>query len=86
MAMFLALLSFSGLMAASLISASAKGAAGIFVGYIGLGCLLVAIVGFVLGIMSLREPDILYFQPVFGVTVNAILLVALISLYLAGTM
>ena len=86
MAMFLALLSFSGLTAASLISASAKGEAGLFVGYLGLGCLFVAIVGFVLGIMSLREPDILYFQPVFGVVVNAILLLTLISLYLTGTM
>ena len=78
-AMFLALLSFAGLSAASLISASAKGEAGIVVGYL-------AVAGFVLGIVSLREPDILYFQPVFGVAVNALIMVALISLYLTGMM
>lgn len=83
-AMFLALLSFGGLIAASLISAFAKGQAGILVGYLGAGCLLVAMIGFVLGIFSLREPDILYFQPVFGVAVNGMLLLALVSLYLAG--
>ncbi|MDE7325031.1 MAG: hypothetical protein K2N63_01940, partial [Lachnospiraceae bacterium] len=74
------------LLAASLISAAAKGQAGIVVGYLGLGCLVVAVTGFVLGIVSLREPDILYFQPVFGVTVNALLLLALVSLYLTGMM
>ena len=85
-AMFLALLSFAGLSAASLISASAKGEAGIVVGYLGLACLVVAVARFVLGIVSLREPDILYFQPVFGVAVNALIMVALISLYLTGMM
>lgn len=83
-AMFLALLSFAGLSAASLISASAKGEAGIVVGYLGLACLVVAVAGFVLGIVSLRE--LLYFQPVFGVSVNALIMVALISLYLTGMM
>ena len=62
--MFLALLSFGGLVAASVISTFAKGQAGILVGYLGVGCLFVALVGFVLGVFSLREPDILYFQPV----------------------
>ena len=52
----------------------------------GLACLVVAVAGFVLGIVSLREPDILYFQPVFGVAVNALIMVALISLYLTGMM
>ncbi|MDE6873940.1 MAG: hypothetical protein K2P87_05735 [Lachnospiraceae bacterium] len=86
LAMFLALLSFAGLIAASLIAAFAKGQAGIMVGYLGMGCFFVALIGFVLGIFSLREPDILHFQPVFGVTVNGILLVALVSLYLTGMM
>ena len=53
---------------------------------LGLACLVVAVAGFVLGIVSLREPDILYFQPVFGVAVNALIMVALISLYLTGMM
>ncbi len=83
---FLALLSFAGLIAASLIAAFEKGQAGIMVGYLGMGCFFVALIGFVLGIFSLREPDILHFQPVFGVTVNGILLVALVSLYLTGMM
>ncbi|MDE7210283.1 MAG: hypothetical protein K2O03_02410 [Lachnospiraceae bacterium] len=85
-AMFLALLSFGGLAAASVLSAIAKGQAGVLVGYLGIGCLFVALVGFILGVFSLREPDILYFQPVFGVTVNGILLLALVSLYLTGMM
>lgn len=85
-AMFLALLSFGGLVAASAISAAAKGQAGILVGYLGIGCFFVALAGFVLGVFSLREPDILYFQPVFGVTVNGILLVAFVSLYVTGMM
>lgn len=85
-AMFLALLSFGGFAAASLISASAKGQAGVLVGYLGFGCFFVALAGFVLGVLSLREPDILYFQPVFGVAVNGLLLVALVSLYLTGLM
>lgn len=85
-AMLLSLFSFSGLVAASLVSASAKGQAGILVGYLGIGCLFVALAGFVLGVFSLREPDILYFQPVFGVVLNGLLLVALVSLYLTGMM
>ncbi|MDE7326524.1 MAG: hypothetical protein K2N63_09640, partial [Lachnospiraceae bacterium] len=43
MAMFLALLSFVGLLAASLISAAAKGQAGIVVGYLGLGSAAISV-------------------------------------------
>lgn len=83
-AMVLALSALAGFLAASVISAFEKGQAGIAVGYMGLGCFVIAVVGFVLGIKSLREPDIIYFQPVFGVAVNALLIVALVSLYLTG--
>lgn len=82
--MVLALFALAGFIAASVISALAKGQAGILVGYMGIVCLAAAVIGFVLGVRSLREPDILYFQPVFGVTVNGLLMVALVSLYLTG--
>lgn len=83
-AMVLALFALAGFIAASVISAYAKGQAGILVGYMGIGCFIVSVVGFALGVRSLREPDILYFQPVFGVAVNGLLMLALVSLYLTG--
>ena len=81
--MVLSLLSLAGFVTASVMSGIAKGAAGI-VGYIGIGCLLVAAIGFYLGARSLRERDIRYLHPVFGMAVSGLLLVALIALYLTG--
>ncbi len=82
--MVLSLLSLAGFVTASVMSGIAKGAAGIVVGYIGIGCLLVAAIGFYLGARSLRERDIRYLHPVFGMAVSGLLLVALIALYLTG--
>ena len=84
--MLLAIMSLAGFVTASVMSGIAEGAAGIIVGYIGMGCLLVAFAGFVLGVRSLRERDIRYLHPVFGMAVSGLLLVALIALYLTGLM
>ena len=75
---------FAGFLTASIISWKADGSAGIVVGYIGIGCLAVAILGFVLGVRSLRERDIQYFHPIFGLVANSIMMVALVALYLTG--
>ncbi len=82
--MVLALAVLAGFLTAAVMSGLARGKADIVVGYIGMGCLLVAAVGFILGACSLRERDIKYFHPVFGLAVNGIMLVALIALYLTG--
>ena len=82
--MLLALLVLAGFIMTSVMSGMAQGAAGITVGYIGIACLVVSVVGFVLGIRSLRERDILLFQPVFGMVVNAIMMLVHVVLYLIG--
>ncbi len=84
LSMMLFMVVFAGFLTASIISWKADGNAGIVVGYIGLGCLAVAVLGFVLGVRSLRERDILYFHPVFGLVANSIMMIALVALYLTG--
>lgn len=82
--MLISLLVLAGFITISLVSGLAKGEGGIVLGYAGIGCLAAAVFGFVLGIKSFREPDILYFQPVFGSVVNGIMMVVLVALYLTG--
>ena len=73
LSMMLFMVVFAGFLTASIISWKADGNAGIVVGYIGLGCLAVAILG-----------DILYFHPIFGLVANSIMMIALVALYLTG--
>lgn len=84
--MFLALLSISGFIAAAVMSSNAKGAGGQLLGIMGLLCLLLAVIGFVLAVKSLHEQDIYYFPPVFGAVANGIMLLVLVALYLIGIM
>lgn len=82
--MLISLLVLAGFLTASIMSGIRKGEAGIVVGYIGMVCLVCAITGFVLGLQSLKEKDIRFFQPIFGVAVNGILIFVLFALYLTG--
>lgn len=81
------LLSFAvlgGFAAASIMSGLEKGNGSILLGYIGIGCLLAAVLGFILGVRSFKEPDILYFQPIFGSFINGVMIIVLVTLYLTG--
>lgn len=82
--MLFSLLSVGALAAASVMSGLAGGEGGIVVGYIGMGCFLAALLGFILGVLSFKEQNIRYFQPVFGSVVNGVMLVVMVSLYLMG--
>ena len=82
--MLLALLSLAALITASVLSGMAKGAGGSFLGYIGIGALFVSVLGFLLGVRSFKQADILYFHPVFGAVLNGLLLIVYLSLYLIG--
>ncbi|MBQ9119868.1 MAG: hypothetical protein IJY09_07455 [Lachnospiraceae bacterium] len=82
--MLLSLVALAGFIAASVLSGMAKGEGGLLLGYLGMGTLIVSIIGFVLGIKSFKEQDILYFQPIFGSVVNGILMIGFVSLYLIG--
>ncbi len=82
--MILATAALLCLITAAVLSGMAKGAGGVMLGYIGIAAFVVAVVGLVLGLRSLKEPDILYFQPIFGIVLNGLLALVLISLYLIG--
>ena len=70
--MVLALAVLAGFLTAAVMSGLARGKADIVVGYIGIGCLLAAAVGFILGACSLRERDMLrYFPRSLGMMQNA---------------
>ncbi len=82
--MLLGIVAFAGLAVVSILSGIAKGAGGIVLGYVGLIDVIVAVSGLILGLRSLKEADILYFQPIFGIVLNGLLMLVLVSLYLIG--
>ena len=82
--MILSFLVMAGFITASVLAGIAKGKGGEILGYLGIGSFIVSVVGFVLGIRGLKEQDILYFHPVFGLVVNGLLMVVFVSLYLIG--
>lgn len=82
--MLLSLIVLAGFITASVLSGMAKGEGGLMLGYLGVASLVIAIVGFVLGVKSFKEQDILYFHPIFGSVVNGLFLLVFISLYLIG--
>lgn len=83
--MILSILSVLGFVTAVVMSAMKRGQGEEIIGYIGILCLLATLIGFILGIRCLRkEHDILYFHPIFGLSVNSVMMITFLVLFLNG--
>ena len=77
--------SFVMFMTACIISGQHGGNAGIYAGVIGIFCLIISIVGFILAWISLHQEDIRAVFPTIGSVSNGILTIIYMLLYVIGT-
>ncbi len=75
---------FVALLVLFAISYAQKGNAGTWIGVLGLLLLAVTVAGIVLAAIGLRDPEARKGRPGVGLTVNLILFLGLVSLYIMG--
>ncbi len=80
----LALISMIFFLMACIISSQSKGNAGLYIGIIGIGCLILSITGAVFAWLSLNEDDIKPIFPTIGALLNFLLTLFYIVLYILG--
>ena len=68
-----------------LISGAERGEAGGWIGIAGIWTLVLSVVGFVLSVKSYRMEDIYLITPILGSVFNGIVVVAMMLLYVVGT-
>lgn len=73
-----------GLIAISIFSSTSHGKGGTIVGIVGLLLFVIAAAGFAISYKSLKEKDIYYRFPVIGSTINGLMLMLLLIIYLLG--
>lgn len=62
------------------------GNSGMVIGGIGLAALIFSVAGFLIGIQSLNEDEVYYGFPVVGTSLNTILLIVYIIIYIMGVL
>lgn len=67
------------------ISGVAKGTSGSWIGVVGFWIFVMSVVGFILAIRSYRNEDIYMVTPTIGSIVNGVVVVAMMLLYVIGT-
>lgn len=65
-------------------SEKAQGQGGIWIGFIGILALLVSVIGFILALCSMRKREIHYRFPIMGGTMNGVIMLVLLVLYVMG--
>lgn len=68
----------------SLISGLNKGNGGFILGLIGFFLFFCAVAGFILAYKAFKKKDIFYRFPIIGITVNGIMIIILLIIYLMG--
>lgn len=72
------------LLAMFAVSYAQKGNAGSWIGIVGLLLLAVSVVGIVLAVIGLRDPEARKGRPIIGLAVNVVMFIGLMVLYLMG--
>ena len=81
------IIAFIGLLcmiALFIISTIHKGNAGAFCGYIGLACMLMCLIGVIISIRLFNQDDIYMSTPFWGLTINGILTLGYMGMYIYG--
>ncbi len=78
-------LAFLLLLILCLVSGANRGETGGWVGVAGIWILVLAIIGFVLALRSYRMEDIYLITPILGSVFNGVVVVAMMLLYVVGT-
>ncbi|NLJ97606.1 MAG: hypothetical protein GX321_10700 [Clostridiales bacterium] len=73
-----------GFIALCLVSGFYGGEAGIIIGIVGILLFLIALIGFVLSCKAVRQFDIYYRFPVIGITLNGVMMIILMIIYILG--
>lgn len=82
----LGILSLIVLVVLCFVSGSAKGNAGIGIGFAGIWALGMSVVGFVLALRCSREEDIYMVTPAVGAVMNGVLTLIFMMLFIKGVM
>lgn len=77
----IALLGFLGLVISSF---CAKGNGGVWIGIVGLLFLLIVFIGFVIAFLAFRDKEIFYGLPIVGLSLNGVLIILYMTLYVIG--
>lgn len=81
----LGVLSIGALIILAISSSLSGGNGSLLVGGLGIIALIVSFIGFTLGISSCKEDEVYYSYPVVGTSLNGIIFVIYIIIYLMGT-
>lgn len=81
---FLAVLTIITLLILSILSSRTGGNGSMLLGGFGLCALILSIAGFMIGLQSLKEEEVYYSFPVVGTTLNTIILVVYLIIYIMG--
>ena len=81
----IAVLSFALFATVCIVSGENGGNAGLYVGVIGILCLILSIIGFILAWISLHQDDIRAVFPTIGSVINGLLTISYMLLYVLGT-
>jgi hypothetical protein len=73
-----------GFIIISIISSASNGNGGMILGFMGLLLLGMSIFGFVLSYKSFKQKDIFYRFPIIGITLNGLMTVVLLIIYILG--
>lgn len=66
------------------ISSKSGGNGSLYLGLLGIVAMIMTIYGFTIALKALKEKEILYLFPIIGITLNAILLIFYLILYVIG--
>lgn len=80
----LMVIAFAAIISLSFWSSGTEGNGGLLIGGIGLAAMIVSLVGFILGIQSLKQKEIIYLFPIMGTLMNGFLLIAYFIIYIIG--
>lgn len=83
---FLAVLSIITLLILSAVSSRSGGNGSMLIGGFGLSALILSFAGFFIGIQSLKEEEVYYSFPIVGTSLNTIILIIYIIIYIMGTL
>ncbi len=79
------IISFAVFAAICIISGKQKGQADITVGFIGVLCFIISLIGFIMAWISLHKDDIKPVFPTIGSLINGLLIIIYMLLYIWGT-
>lgn len=78
------ILDLIGFIVVSIVSSFYGGEGGLILGVVGLLLFALALIGFILSCKAIRQRDVYYRFPIMGITLNGIMMIILMILYILG--